>query len=76
MSQRGRRLAFDAIRVRHPNADDMEIRLRFMEIAYGGRRGNGTMSPGLWLCMARRFEIRPLNRHKCRALSLELRHVI
>ena len=36
MSQRGRRLAFDAIRVRHPNADDMEIHLRFIELAYGG----------------------------------------
>lgn len=35
MSQRGRRLAFDAIRVRCPNADDMEIRLRFIELAYG-----------------------------------------
>ena len=35
MSQRGRRLAFDAIRVRYPNADDMEIRLRFIELAYG-----------------------------------------
>ena len=35
MSNRGRRLAFDAIRVRHPSADDMEIRLRFIELAYG-----------------------------------------
>ena len=35
MSQRGRRLAMEAIRRRHPDADDVEIRLRFIELAYG-----------------------------------------
>jgi len=35
MSQRGRRLAMEAIRRRHPDADDVEIRLRSIELAYG-----------------------------------------
>jgi len=35
MSNRGRRLAFDAIRARHPDADETEVRLRFIELAYG-----------------------------------------
>jgi len=35
MTQRGRRFAIDAIRRRHPEADDMEIRLRSIELAHG-----------------------------------------
>jgi hypothetical protein len=35
MTQRGRRLAMEAIRRRHPEADAMEIRLRTIELAYG-----------------------------------------
>jgi len=35
MSQRGRRLAMEAIRRHHPDADDVEIRLRSIELAYG-----------------------------------------
>jgi len=35
MSQRGRRLALEAIRRRHPEADDLEVRLRAIELAYG-----------------------------------------
>jgi len=35
MSQRGRRFAMDAIRRRHPEADEEEIRLRIIELAYG-----------------------------------------
>jgi hypothetical protein len=35
MSQRGRRLALEAIRRCHPEADDLEVRLRSIELAYG-----------------------------------------
>lgn len=35
MSQRGRRLAMEAIRRRHPDADELEIRVRAIELAYG-----------------------------------------
>jgi len=35
MSQRGRRFAMDAIRRRHPEANEEEIRLRVIELAYG-----------------------------------------
>ena len=35
MSNRGRRLAFEAIRARHPEADETEVRVRFIELAYG-----------------------------------------
>lgn len=35
MSNRVRRLAFDAIRGRHPDANETEVRLRFIELAYG-----------------------------------------
>ena len=35
MSNRGRRLAFDAIRARHPDADETEVRVHFIELAYG-----------------------------------------
>ncbi len=35
MSSRVRRLAFDAIRARHPDADETEVRLRFIELAHG-----------------------------------------
>jgi hypothetical protein len=35
MSNRGRRLAFDAIRARLPDADETEVRLRYIELAYG-----------------------------------------
>jgi hypothetical protein len=35
MSNRGRRLAVDAIRARHPDADETEVRLRYIELAYG-----------------------------------------
>jgi len=35
MSQRGRRLAMEAIRRHHPDADDVEIHLRSIELAYG-----------------------------------------
>lgn len=35
MSQRGRRLALDAIRRLHPDADDREVRFRAIELAYG-----------------------------------------
>lgn len=35
MSQRGRRFAMDAIRRRHPEANEEEIRLRVIEHAYG-----------------------------------------
>ncbi len=35
MSNRGRRLAVDAIRARHPDADETEVRLRYNELAYG-----------------------------------------
>lgn len=35
MSQLGRRLALEAIRRLHPEADDLEIRLRSIELAYG-----------------------------------------
>jgi hypothetical protein len=35
MSHRGRRLAINAIKRRHPEADETEIRLRAIELAYG-----------------------------------------
>jgi hypothetical protein len=35
MSNRGRRLAFEAIRAQHPEADETEVRLRYIELAYG-----------------------------------------
>jgi hypothetical protein len=35
MSQRGRRLAMEAIRRRDPAAGDDEVRLRYIELAYG-----------------------------------------
>lgn len=35
MSQRGRRLAMKAIRRRDPAADDAEVRVRYIELAYG-----------------------------------------
>lgn len=35
MSRRGRRFAMDAIRRRHPDADELEVRLRAIELAYG-----------------------------------------
>lgn len=35
LSNRGRRLALEAIRRRHPHADDTEVRLRYLELAYG-----------------------------------------
>ena len=35
MSNRGRRLAVDAIRARLPDADETEVRVRFIELAYG-----------------------------------------
>jgi hypothetical protein len=35
LSCRGRRMALEAIRRRYPAADDVEVRLRFIEIAYG-----------------------------------------
>lgn len=35
MSRRGRRLAINAIKRRHPEADETEIRLRAIELAYG-----------------------------------------
>lgn len=35
LSSRGRRLALEAIRRRYPAADCEEVRLRFIELAYG-----------------------------------------
>ena len=35
MSIRGRRLACEAIRARHPQADETEVRVRYIELAYG-----------------------------------------
>lgn len=35
LSNRGRRMALDAIRRRHPHADAAEVRLRYLELAYG-----------------------------------------
>lgn len=35
LSQRGKRLALAAIRRRHPAADEAEIRLRYLALAYG-----------------------------------------
>jgi hypothetical protein len=35
LSNRGRRMAMAAIRRRHPNADDTEVRLRYLELAFG-----------------------------------------
>ena len=35
MSNRGRRLAFEAIRDRLPGSDETEVRLRYIELAYG-----------------------------------------
>jgi hypothetical protein len=35
LSQRGRRFAMEAIRRRHPTASPTEVRLRFIEIAFG-----------------------------------------
>ena len=35
LSNRGRRMALAAIRRRHPNADDTEVRLRYLELAFG-----------------------------------------
>ena len=35
LSNRGRRLAMEAIRRRYPAANDAEVRLRFIELAYG-----------------------------------------
>ena len=46
MSNRGRRLAFEAIRARHPDADETEVRLRFIELAYGAGLAAGVR---LWL---------------------------
>ena len=46
MSDRGRRLAFEAIRARHPDADETEVRLRFIELAYGAGLAAGVR---LWL---------------------------
>ena len=46
MSSRVRRLAFEAIRGRHEDADEMEVRLRFIELAYGA---NLAADVRLWL---------------------------
>ena len=35
LSNRGRRMALEAIRRRHPQADATEVRLRYLELAYG-----------------------------------------
>jgi len=35
MSARVKRMALDAIRRRHPDWDDREVRLKFIEITYG-----------------------------------------
>lgn len=35
MSRRVRNMAMDAIRRRHPEMDDMEVRLRFIELTHG-----------------------------------------
>ncbi len=35
LSNRGRRMALEAIRRRHPDADATEVRLRYLELAYG-----------------------------------------
>lgn len=35
LSNRGRRMALAAIRRRYPTADSEEVRLRFIELAYG-----------------------------------------
>lgn len=35
MSARVKRMAFDAIRRRHPDFDEAEVRMRFLELAYG-----------------------------------------
>ena len=35
MSQRVRKMAFDAIRRRHPDDSSSEIRLKFLELTYG-----------------------------------------
>ncbi len=35
LSNRGRRMAMDAIRRRYPDADTLEVRLRYLELAYG-----------------------------------------
>jgi hypothetical protein len=35
LSNRGRRMALEAIRRRHPHADATEVRLRYLELAYG-----------------------------------------
>jgi hypothetical protein len=35
LSQRGRRFAMEAIRRRHPAASPIELRLRFIELAFG-----------------------------------------
>ena len=35
LSNRGRRMALDAIRRRYPDADTLEVRLRYLELAYG-----------------------------------------
>jgi len=35
LSNRGRRMALEAIRRRHPDADAAEVRLRYLELAYG-----------------------------------------
>jgi len=36
-SEKIRRMAFDAIRRRHPDYDENEIRLKFIELTYGER---------------------------------------
>lgn len=51
LSNRGRRMALEAIRRRHPHADVAEVRLRYLELAYGRtlaaevRRWLGDRSP-------------------------------
>ena len=35
LSNRGRRMALEAIRRRNPRADATEVRLRYLELAYG-----------------------------------------
>ena len=50
MSQRGRRLAVEAIRRLHPGADADEIRLRSIAQAYGARLADDVSA---WLRMRR-----------------------
>ena len=46
LSQRGRRFAMEAIRRRHPAASATEVRLRFIELAFGPALGAAV---GRWL---------------------------